>query len=161
MSWPSVQRECSHKEQTDPAGKAAAVARSSKGTIMDEHVSQTGPEVMRDLVRAASKDPQRLEAMTGSLVDQTRHEPAVARALTIAIRAALRPTPPPGHGKSSTLSLPGFDEQLRDALDDAIRAGTVTDAEVDTYLWLLQQNPGRYDTFDQLVRVVRQAMTST
>lgn len=59
------------------------------------------------------------------------------------------------------MSLPGFDEQLRDALDEAIRAGTVTDAEADTYLWLLQENPGRYDSFDQLIMVVRQAMTST
>jgi hypothetical protein len=128
---------------------------------MDEHVSQTDPEVMRDLVRAASKYPQRLEAMTSSLIDQAQHEPAVARALTIAARAALRPTPQAGRRKHSTMSLPGFDEQLRDALDEVIRAGAVTDAQADTYLWLLQENPGRYETFDELMKVVRQTMTST
>lgn len=128
---------------------------------MAEDTFDTDPEVMRDLVRAASKDPRRLEAMTSSLIEQARHEPAVARALTIATYAALRPTPRTGRRESSTMSLPGFDEQLRDALDEAIRAGTVTDAEADTYLWLLQENPGRYGTFDQLIKVVRQAMTST
>ncbi|MFE7506761.1 hypothetical protein [Promicromonospora sp. NPDC057488] len=60
----------------------------------------------------------------------------------------------------STLSLPGYDEQLRDTLDDAIRARTVTDAEADTYLWLLQANPGRYTSFDHLITVVRRVMTS-
>ncbi|MFD6443874.1 hypothetical protein ACFWEJ_02155 [Promicromonospora sp. NPDC060204] len=60
----------------------------------------------------------------------------------------------------STMSLPGCDEQLRDALDDAIRARTVTDAEADTYLWLLQANPGRYETFGDLIEVVRQVLTS-
>lgn len=60
----------------------------------------------------------------------------------------------------STMSLPGCDEQLRDALDDAIRARTVTDAEADTYLWLLQARPSRYGSFDHLITVVRQVMTS-
>lgn len=128
---------------------------------MGEDISETDPEVMRDLVRAASKDQQRLEAMTSSLIEQAQHEPAVARALTIATSAALRAKGRTGRRVSSTMSLPGFDEQLRDALDEAIRAGAVTDAEADTCLWLLQENPGRYDTFDQLVKVVRQAMTST
>ncbi|MFD7024592.1 hypothetical protein [Promicromonospora sukumoe] len=63
--------------------------------------------------------------------------------------------------KHSTLSLPGFDECLRDALDDAIRAGSVTDAEADTYLWILQVSPARYSTFDQLITVVREAMTGS
>ncbi|MFI2364596.1 hypothetical protein [Promicromonospora sp. NPDC019610] len=128
---------------------------------MAEDISPTDPEVLHDLLRAAAKDPRRREALTGSLVDQARHEPAVARALAIATNAALRPAPRVGRTGPSTLSLPGFDEQLRDALDEAIRARTVTDTEADTYLWLLQANPGRYDTFDRLIEVVRQAMAST
>lgn len=59
---------------------------------------------------------------------------------------------------TSTMTLPGFDEELRNALDDAIRARTVTDAEATTYLRLLQENPGRYETFDQLIKVVRNAL---
>jgi len=60
---------------------------------MDERVAPADPEVMRDLVRAAGKDPQQLEAMMNSLVEQSLHDPAVARALTTATKAALRSTP--------------------------------------------------------------------
>lgn len=42
---------------------------------------------------------------------------------------------------TSSMSLPGFDGQLRDHLDDKIRAGSVSAAEADTYLWLLQATP--------------------
>jgi hypothetical protein len=124
-------------------------------------VSRAADPGLAILVRAASKDPQRLKAMTSSLIEQAQHEPAVARALTIATSAALRPAPRAGRRVSSTMSLPGFDEQLREALDEATRARTVTDAEAGTYLLLLDENPGRYDAFDQLIKVVRQATTST
>jgi tryptophan synthase alpha chain len=58
---------------------------------------------------------------------------------------------------SSTLSLPGFDEQIRNELDERIRAGKISDPEVDTLLWLLQENPGRYESYDELYEVVRSA----
>ena len=60
---------------------------------MDEQAARADPEVMHDLVRAASRDPQQLEAMMKSLIDQAQHDPTVGRALIIATRAALRSTP--------------------------------------------------------------------
>lgn len=54
---------------------------------------QADQDVMRDLVRAASKDPQQLEAMMSSLIDQAQHDPAVGRALITATKAALRTRP--------------------------------------------------------------------
>lgn len=60
---------------------------------MEERVAHADPEVIHDLLKAATKDPQQLEALLGSLVDQAQHDPAVAKALTIATSAALRSTP--------------------------------------------------------------------
>ncbi|MBA8807709.1 hypothetical protein [Promicromonospora sukumoe] len=60
---------------------------------MNERTPRADSEVMYDLVRAASKEPQQLEAMMSSLIDQAQRDPAVGRALTIATRAALRSRP--------------------------------------------------------------------
>lgn len=71
-------------------------------------------------------------------------------------------TPTRGRKMASTMSLPGFDEQLYDALDDKIRAGgeetPISNAEAELYRWLVHENPGRYETFDQVIGLVRDAM---
>ncbi|GAA2234670.1 hypothetical protein GCM10010413_37700 [Promicromonospora sukumoe] len=93
--------------------------------------------VARDLADGVRRSRPRAEPAGDAPSYRSIHPPAKVRKTT------------------STMTLPGFDEQLRDELDDKIRAGAVSDTEADTYLWLLQENPGRYETFEQLIKVVR------
>lgn len=50
---------------------------------------------------------------------------------------------------TSTMSLPGDDENIRDSIDDAIRAGSITDDQVTRMHQLLDEHPGRY-TWEQI-----------
>jgi tryptophan synthase alpha chain len=51
---------------------------------------------------------------------------------------------------TSTMSMPGDDEEIRNHTDEAILAGTISDEEAATIHQLLDEKPGRY-TWDQIV----------
>lgn len=51
---------------------------------------------------------------------------------------------------ASTLSLPGDDEEIRNSLDVAIRAREISDPEVETVLRLLEENPGRFRSYEEI-----------
>ena len=133
--------------------QAAEVGRWADGVIV-------GSALVSTLLTDESWQDQlkNLADVTRDLADGVRR----ARPRPEPADVSHRSTPIPTRGRklASTMTLPGFDEQLRDDLDDEIRAGSVSNAEADTYLWLLQENPGRYETFDDLIKVVRDAVTS-
>lgn len=100
---------------------------------------------------------EKLAAVTRDLADGVRRARPRTKAAT-----PHDPTQDQTRGPlmASTMSLPGFDEQLRLELDDAIRARTISDPEVDIFLALLQENPGRYESYEQLYKLVQSAMTT-
>jgi tryptophan synthase alpha chain len=65
-----------------------------------------------------------------------------------------------GPTMASTLSLPGDDEEIRNRLDAAIRAGKISDQEVDMVLRLLDENPGRFRSYEEIYAMVHSAAIS-
>ena len=62
-----------------------------------------------------------------------------------------------GSKMASTMSMPGDDEEIRNAVDDAIRAGTISDEEVALVHRLLDENPGRFRSFKDIYEKARAA----
>jgi tryptophan synthase alpha chain len=65
-----------------------------------------------------------------------------------------------GSAMASTLSLPGDDEEIRNSLDAAIRARQISDPEVEMVLRLLDENPGRFRSYEEVYTKVHAATIS-
>jgi tryptophan synthase alpha chain len=61
---------------------------------------------------------------------------------------------------ASTMSLPGDDEEIRNSLDVAIRAREISDPEVEMVLRLLEENPGRFRSYEEIYAKAHSAAIS-
>jgi tryptophan synthase alpha chain len=137
-------------------GQAAEVGRWADGVIV-------GSVLVRPLL---GDDPW---------ADQLKSLATITRELASGVRRARRPqvVPDPatmlemsadstarGSKMPSTMSMPGDDEEIRNDVDDAIRAGTISDEEVATVHKLLDENPGRFRSFKDIYEMARAATIS-
>ena len=135
--------------------QAAEVGRWADGVIV-------GSVLVRPLLEDApwARRLENLSDITRELVSGVRRARSTVWADPVTMLEESAHTSAKGPEMASTLSLPGDDEEIRNSLEVAIRAREISDPEVDMVLRLLEENPGRFRSYQEVYAKVHAATIS-
>jgi tryptophan synthase alpha chain len=135
--------------------QAAEVGRWADGVIV-------GSVLVRPLLEDEpwARRLENLSDITRELVSGVRRARSTVEADPGTMLEVSAQTTAKGSAMASTLSLPGDDEEIRNSLDAAIRARKISDPEVEMVLRLLDENPGRFRSYEEVYAKVHAATIS-